>query len=126
MKKLTFFTTILAMLLGIVMGVGSTPAYAVDGDPPGLFALDGDTQDTDGDLTMPDDWDSLDRLDPNNGGAGFGGQPIAFTSILDDPAPVTIFWKGGSKDVLDIPNWWHKDGSVPDKDDITNAYAAAT
>jgi hypothetical protein len=32
---------------------------------------------------------------------------------------------GGSKDYLDIPNWRHKDGSVPDKNDITNAYAAA-
>jgi hypothetical protein len=32
--------------------------------------------------------------------------------------------RGGWKDDLHIPNWKHKNGSVPDKDDITNAYAA--
>lgn len=119
MKKSKLFTTSLAILLGTVVGVLTTPAYAVDGNPPGLFELDGDPQDDSG-APMPDDWNMLYALDPN-----FGGMPIAFTGILDDPAPVTIYWKGGSKDILDIPNWWFKDGSVPDKDDITNAYAAA-
>lgn len=32
---------------------------------------------------------------------------------------------GGSKDEQDIPNWKHRGGEPPDKDDITNAYAAA-
>ena len=44
---------------------------------------------------------------------------------MADPAPQSIFTGGGSKDDLDIPGWKHKNGSVPDKDDITNAYAAA-
>ena len=74
---------------------------------------------------MPDEWDTLYYLYPNNSGPGFGGAPIAFTGILADPAPTSIYWKGGSKDINDITQWWHKDGSVPDKDDITNAYAAA-
>ena len=124
MKNSKSFSTIPAMLLGIVLSVllvgFAVPAYAVDGDPPGLFELDADTADSNAVNDLPDDWDSLYTLDPN-----FGGQPIAFTGIIADPAPVSIYWKGGSKDVLDIPNWWFKDGSVPDKDDITNAYAAA-
>ena len=47
------------------------------------------------------------------------------TGIVADPAPLSIFTTGASKDDLDIPGWKHKNGSVPDKDDITNAYAAA-
>jgi len=43
MKKSTFFTTILAMLLGIVMGVYATPTFAAPGDvddnPPGQFEI---------------------------------------------------------------------------------------
>ena len=31
----------------------------------------------------------------------------------------SIFTTGGSKDDLDIPNWRHKDGNVPPKDEIT-------
>ena len=121
-QGLTWFTSVLAILLGIVLGMGVAPAYAVDGDPPGLFELEGDPFD---DVeALPDDWNMLHYLDPNTGGSGFGGQPYAFTGIIADPAPMSIYWKGGSKDVLDIPNWWHKDGSVPDKDDITNAFAA--
>jgi hypothetical protein len=44
---------------------------------------------------------------------------------VSDPSPQTIFTGGSSKDDLDIPGWQHKDGSVPDKDDITHAGAAA-
>ena len=51
--------------------------------------------------------------------------PFEFTGILYDPAPVTIYTTGGSKDIHDILDWKWKDGSVPDKDDIINAFAAA-
>lgn len=63
-----------------------------------------------------DDWNEV-----NTG----GGSPLARTGTVADPAPVTIFTGGGSKDGTDISSWKHKDGSVPDKDNITNAYAAA-
>ena len=53
-----------------------------------------------------------------------GGSANVFTGINSDPAPQTIF-TGGRKDIQDIPDWGWKDGSVPDKDDITNAYDAA-
>ncbi|KFZ38827.1 hypothetical protein HR45_05325 [Shewanella mangrovi] len=47
------------------------------------------------------------------------------TGVIDDLPPATIFWKGGSKDTQDVTEWWYKDGSVPDKDDLRNGYAAA-
>ena len=99
----------------LAAGVTTTGIYAVDGDPPGLFELDGNTIDIAG---GGDDWGSLfsgEQL----------GTPAAFTGILADPAPLSIFTQGGSKDINDVTEWRHTDGSVPDKDDITNAYAAA-
>jgi hypothetical protein len=113
-----FLRTLPRYLLAAALaaGVATTGLYAVDGDPPGLFELDGNTVDV-----QPgggDDWGSLyagDQL----------GTPAAFTGILADPAPLTIFTQGGSKDINDVTDWRYTDGSVPDKDDITNAYAAA-
>lgn len=105
-------------LLGalFVAGVASTTVVnAVDGNPPGLFELEGNTTD---DGTAGTDWDAL------YGGANPANM-ITFTGIIEDLAPKTIYWKGGSKDISDVPDWWQKAGGVPDKDDITNAYAAA-
>ncbi|MCC6075301.1 hypothetical protein ACFPTX_01620 [Pseudomonas sp. GCM10022188] len=100
----------------LVAGIATTAGvFAVDGNPPGLFELDGNTVD-DG-ATPGDDWDSI-FLGTNV------GTPAASTGILADPAPLSIFIGGGSKDVNDVSEWRHTDGSVPDKDDITNAYAA--
>ncbi len=80
----------------------------------GNFELDGNAVD---EPVAGDDWDTV-----NLGG---GGGSSASTGVLADPAPGSIFTQGGSKDYIDIPSWRHKDGSVPDKDNITNAYAAA-
>src|SRR5204862_6096728 len=41
-----------------------------------------------------------------------------------DPSPMTIFTGGGSKDEKDITQWGWVDGSVPDKDDLVEAFAA--
>ncbi|RJS47036.1 prealbumin-like fold domain-containing protein [Nocardioides cavernaquae] len=57
-------------------------------------------------------------------GGGTAGS-LATSGIVVDPKGETIFSTGGSKDDLDIPSWRHSSGSVPDKDEITNAYAAA-
>jgi len=100
-----------AVVAGIVTAAG---VFAVDGNPPGLFELDGNTVDA---VTAGDDW----------GGIYLGnnlGTPAASTGILADPAPLTIFTQGGSKDINDVSAWRHTNGNVPDKDDITNAYAA--
>lgn len=116
MHTLNSWQTLLRLSLGalLVGGMAVTAVNAVDGNPPGLFELDGNTVDADG---GGDDWNSMH---PNNPLSS-----VAFTGILADKSPLTIFTGGGSKDILDIPNWRHTNGSVPDKDDITNAYAAA-
>jgi len=44
---------------------------------------------------------------------------------IQDPAPLTIYTTGGSKDNNDVSQWRHKSGSVPDKDNILQAVAAA-
>jgi len=80
----------------------------------GVFELDGDAVKTP--EGPADDWSTV------NAGGGNAG---ARTGVDADPAPGSIFTGGGSKDPIDITSWKHKDGSVPDKDDITNAYAAA-
>jgi hypothetical protein len=106
-----------ALLMG---GIATTATVrAVDGigaNDLGLFELDGDF--TDNPAGPPSDWDALHT----------GATPtnlITFTGVLPDPSPQTIFWKGGSKDVNDVSQWWFKEGSVSDKSNITNAYAAA-
>lgn len=60
--------------------------------------------------------DNLNKLDWGNSG------PV-WTGIVEDPAGVGIFTGGGSKDTRDITQWKHTSGSVPDKDEITHAYA---
>nr|QBK87519.1 MAG: hypothetical protein LCMAC201_04290 [Marseillevirus LCMAC201] len=88
--------TIIVFLLVSVVSAGVT-----DGD----FELDGNAV-SDGNL----DWDSPQGV---------------FSGIITDPAPQTIFTTGGSKDTRDLSSWRHTDGTVPDKDDITHAYATA-
>lgn len=58
---------------------------------------------------------------------GNTGGALATTFVVDGSGNKTIFTGGGSKDVNDISQWAWKDqlGGLPDKDNITNAYAAA-
>src|SRR3990167_8900821 len=110
---------------------GVAISYAVD--DIGLFQLDGNPLDDNALGTLPDDWETL--CDPvggagdgcNNAGPGPGpnGSAVVFTGIKNDPPDTTIFTGGGSKDKSDITSWLHKNGSVSQKSDITNAYAAA-
>ncbi len=78
----------------------------------------------DGNVTVGsgEDWKGVNAMTPGPG----------LTGVLPDPAPQTIFTGGGSKDYLDLSGpfsgaggWKNKSGGVPDKDDITNAYAVA-
>jgi hypothetical protein len=99
----------LALLFAYSMVI---PAFAA---PP--FELDGNATSND----FPgDDWDVVNATPP-------GGTPLARTGlIIDRPEPLAAqFSGGGSKDEQDIPNWKHRSGSPPSKDDLTNAYAAA-
>jgi Prealbumin-like fold domain len=101
------------LLLPIVLGLMLIGLAQAAPDDNGLFELDANVHDQ---AAAGDDWSNI-----------FNNTDSAFTDtgIVADPAPQSIFTGGGSKDDLDIPQWQHKDGNVPDKDDITNAYAAA-
>lgn len=104
-------TVILAFAVAIVLMAGAGRVLAIDHS---LFELDGDAMDNPS--LIGDDWDLL-----------YGGKlnPPAVFAFVSDPAPKSIFTGGGSKDIYDISSWKWKDGSVPDKDNITNAYATA-
>ncbi len=104
-----------AFCLGLILSVFASPTWAVH--DLGTFELEGNVTD---EAVEGDDWENVYygtssakvTTDPDDNG------------ILEDPAPKSIF-TGGRKDIQDISQWSHKDGSVPDKDDLTNAYAAA-
>lgn len=111
-------------LLGAILAAGiasSTMVNAVDGDPPGLFELEGNPE---GEAADGDDWEVLYNFGDND-----GGSPFAFTGIVPDIATAEVgdrvFTQGGSKDVSDVDQWKYTTGSTPDKNEITNAYAAA-
>src|SRR5215218_4443574 len=93
-------------------------AQAVHDD--GYLQLDRNafTSDTIGAPYTGHDWDQV--YDP----ATYGSAGTAIKNFTTDGTEATIFVGGGSKDTLDIPGWKHKDGSVPDKDNLQHAYAA--
>jgi len=83
-----------------------------------------------------DDWDQVfaavqanghpgpGEPNPCSGAAWTGGSAITACDYIHDNPNESIFTQGGSKDDLDIPNWRHDDGSVPDADDITDGFVA--
>ena len=82
---------------------------------PSQFELDGNAT-----VESTADWANT-VVGGNTGGA-------LVTTFIHEPAEnSTIFTGGGSKDVNDISQWSWKDqlGGLPDKDNITNAFAAA-
>lgn len=70
-----------------------------------------------------DDWNLLNGTGGTNPTGSAGGS-LARTFASGD-ASVAVFTGGGSKDPIDIPSWKWKNGGTPDKDAITNGYAAA-
>ena len=82
----------------------------------GVFELDGNAITDHAGTALPDDWN---RINPGPGSH-------ALVSSFDvDPLGATIFTGGGSKDVQDVSQWLYTSGSVPDKDEINDAFAAA-
>ncbi|MEQ6292130.1 hypothetical protein ACFPAG_16105 [Vogesella sp. GCM10023246] len=108
------FLTAAGLCMAVMMS-GITPTYAID--TLGLFELEKNANAVD-ESTTGEDWSTV------NAGT-YSGPAIARTGLVPDPAPQSIFTTGGSKDVSDVSQWRFTDGSVPDKDNITNAYAAA-
>jgi len=103
--------SLLATLGMIVAALAAIPP-ATAALPPGVFELDGNAVAEV--LKAGDDWSSA----PN---------AFATTGIIAEPSAsdVTYFTGGGSKDTNDISKWRYGGASVPDKDQITNAYAAS-
>lgn len=105
--------TALCLASATLLAVAVTPSYAGVADN-GLFELDGDPQDNP--AIAGDDWATPPQSGINNA--------LIFTGIIPDPYPQSIF-DGGKKDIQDVTQWSWGNGAVPDKDNITNAYAAA-
>ena len=114
-------------------------AVIVDGlfvDNPAVFELDGNLAagDTFNGVTGTRDWanstltasglgpDVITQTAPEPGGVP---APATFPYLITDPFGTTIYTTGGSKDTLDVNNWKYTSGSVPDKDEISHAFAAA-
>lgn len=93
----------------------SVPASAVDVKTAGKFELDSNALDQ---AAAGDDWSTLV--------AGNGGTDATTHIIADSSAPDYNFIGGSSKDVQDVNLWqFNAQKMTPDKDNITNAYAAA-
>jgi hypothetical protein len=97
------------------LNLTATAAPTPTGTDPitGVIELDGNITDATPGPT-PDDWNTL-NCD--------GGNAAVKTGVLHDGLGTSIFTGGGSKDPELLGSWRHKDGSVPDKDEIVNAYA---
>jgi hypothetical protein len=112
-KRIAAFLVVPALIAGmlLVLGGGASAIHDLE-----QFELDRNALD-DGAVTG-DHWDTLYTG---------GGSADAFTGVLPDIGADggTQFQAGGSKDDLDISDWLWKAGEPLDKDDITNAYAAA-
>src|SRR5262249_4792286 len=115
MKKLNILILTMIALAGLTFVAPRSWAAVPNGvdQPGGPFELDGNTQDNSG-VGAPFDWESTFPT----------GTPLTAIPI-QDPAPQSIFTTGGSKDTNDVSQWRWKDGSVPDKDNILQAMAAA-
>ncbi|WP_428775559.1 hypothetical protein [Vibrio sp.] len=112
MMELTKFRAFILTAVAATIGLWASPALS---DP---FQLDGNA--IEADAPPPDDWETL-----YNG----GGSALKFTGIVPDEPDASgtdhSVFTGGRKDIQDLDKWGWKDGSSPDKDEITNAYAAA-
>jgi hypothetical protein len=100
------FSVLVAMLVMVTLKALPTPSQ---------FELEGNAT-----VEATADWANT-VVNGNTGGA------LATSFIVDGSGNKTIFTGGGSKDINDISSWQWKDqlGGLPDKDNITNAYAAA-
>ncbi|MBI2816207.1 MAG: hypothetical protein HYX72_04645 [Acidobacteria bacterium] len=113
--RLVFLFVALFSLGGVVMAV----------EPGDVFDLDGDSLLNHG----LDDWNLLNNSPAStfencSNSLGSPGSSIVrvFCSSLNPPK---IFTQGGSKDPNDTTQWkWKAADTIPDKDTITNAYAA--
>src|SRR5690242_11804053 len=104
-------------LLGLTSLFGFTLLMMMANPPGSVFELDGNTTSQAG-----CDWNQLNGTTGHNGNTTGPCSAVAVKSFAqgDD----NVFTTGGSKDPLDTTAWKWKAGTTPDKDSLTNAYAA--
>lgn len=120
--------SILSLALLIHVPLAPAASFSPGGQNDPNLELDANIQNagvTDEEGFPGDDWETVYKTVQNITPRQTLNSNIVAYSWVADPAPLSIFTGGGSKDVNDIPMWKQKDGSVPDKDDITHAMAAA-
>jgi len=118
----------------MIASVGVAAVQAVHN--AGVLQMDGNAQ-TSVQSTPPasEDWDLICKANPvtvtRADGCTFvaGNSPAGTTtatssSFVTDGVGGSIFTGGGSKDPSDLTQWKHKDGSVPDKDNLQHSFAA--
>src|SRR5262245_12909809 len=108
-EMLHFSVVTRGLIFAAALALG-TLSYAVH--DLGLFELDRNAQDG---PAAGNDWNTFFP------GPSMLPNPRVF--VPDGSSGATIFIGGQSKDDLDLPGWRHTTWSVPDKDDLTNAYA---
>jgi len=121
MKGILVFRSIVSLATAVLAG-GPASGLAFEpvracpqtGSAAGTpFELDGNTS---REVAAAEDWEMI---------MGSDGNFLAFTGIVADPGQDTIF-ANGPKDIQDMNRWlWKNNGGFPDKNDITNAFAAA-
>lgn len=126
----------LAMVLSLAFMATDARAWVQPGPPADdpNFEIDVPANALDSSGFAGDDWETVYKCTVGGFGydaadctalGGLNTNLIGTTGIIRDPHPMSIYWKGGSKDTNDVSQWWWKDGSVPDKDQILHAGAAA-
>lgn len=116
-----FLTIVGAVAIAVCGGTAQAQQNVDDFD---IFELEGNPQDA---VSPPgwagEDWHTyFGALNPTPPyPAGFALQ----LNFVDETGNVSTFTQGGSKDVNGVGQWRHTDGSVPDKDDLQNGFAAA-
>jgi hypothetical protein len=110
-------------LLALVLTVGGFQQALAQQlvDDNDIFELDGNPQDPN--PPVGEDWHKyFGVLNPT---APYPAGNASAKTFVAETGNVSIFTQGGSKDTNGVSQWRHTDGSVPDKDDIQNAFAAA-
>src|SRR5260370_33183577 len=108
MKHLSILTLSMLALVGFVLTFGAPRSWAQGVDNNAVFELDGNTQDNPAFAGL--DWEST--FPP--------GTPLT-PNPIQDPAPLTIFTTGGSKDHNDGSQWRHKSGGRSHKEQSLQA-----
>jgi uncharacterized repeat protein (TIGR01451 family)/fimbrial isopeptide formation D2 family protein len=113
-KSLTLLWTALFLFSLALQSVQlATPAATLAAHLEGIFELDGNADDS---AAAGADWE--------NGPEGSLDSFFAGAATEASANDSTYFTTGGSKDENDIPSWAITTNAVPDKDELTDAYAA--